>query len=129
MPDKDTAQKNHVATRAKKEQRGFYYERQPGFYDVKGTFDRAAEKANGNAKTAGYLAALAKFGFLLDHPDPVAALGEHFQASKDRFAKIDHRRAQGTRIFQSEGPVLGPQSTADRVVSGWRNQIPDYGGV
>lgn len=128
MPD-EKVKDDHVSTRAKREQRGFYREKQPGFYGVKRVFDKAEERANG-AKTAGYLAALAKFGLFLDHPQPVEALTEHFQSQSDGLTVLKNRRAPGTRIFRSDGPALGQQSVADRVSPGWQNRGGiEYGGV
>ncbi len=73
MPDSSTYQKAAalVNTRLKKRQRGFYFEPEPGFHDVKGKFDDASRQ-NTETKVAAVYDVLQRFGLakLADENNP-----------------------------------------------------------
>jgi hypothetical protein len=89
----------HVDTRLKKRQRGFHFEKEPGFFDLKGKFDDAAKK-NEEIKVAAIADALALFGLdpkyagdIAKAADPVKALTQTFHQQDFGFGLAPTRPA------------------------------------
>lgn len=80
---------NGLATRLKRKQRGFHFDRAPGFYGVKDGFDAAARNAGNMAKSAslhearlrGMRAAAAKLALLDQFDEPIEALAKRLAQS------------------------------------------------
>jgi hypothetical protein len=108
-------------SRLKKKQRGFFHDKDPGLYDVKGSFIRAND-ANKSHKIAGITAALEKFG-LLNEVDPVSILSKTFQEIPAGFKTVTKGNKSHQNIFWTDA---GPATERTRFSN---NPTPMYGGV
>lgn len=125
-----------VATRLKKRQRGWHYEAEPGFHDVKGKFEDAARK-NPEIKVAAIADALKTYGIdpkyageISDAPDPVKALTQVLK-TKDFGFGGQKSQGRGFGEFASWGPPSGMTGgdSGSRVAGGALMGGQSYGGV
>lgn len=125
-----------VSTRLKKRQRGWHYEKEPGFHDVKGKFQDAA-RINSETKVAATAEALRTYGIdpkhageITDAPDPLKALTQVLR-TKDFGFGGQKDRGRNFGEFASWGPPTGMSGgdAGSRVDGGSLMSGMSYGGV
>jgi hypothetical protein len=121
-------------TRLKKKIRGFYHDPAPGFVRLKDTFDAAAKGSN-NAKLAGVLNTLQKFG-LLNAINPVEILANLFKETPTKETS-GYLGSSMKSIFPEEKktdwtneyPMQSSGSTLDQTSSDTSSSGMEYHGV
>ena len=107
--------------------RGFYFDREPGFHDLRGGFDAAAKLGGGQktAKDAALLKVFQKFALLDAQGEPIEAVAKVFAQSNFGYGDDPTKgKLTGDPTF---GSSMGmPSETGDR--NGLSGQL-SYGGV
>lgn len=125
MPDlKDIAR--GVSTRLKRRQRGFHFEREPGFYGVTKSFgDAAKQKLASEVRDRVLRKVAAKYALLDEAGEPIEALAKLFAESN--FGYGDEPVAPKRSGDPLWGPSMGfPNEPGDR--NGLSRNLT-YGGV
>lgn len=125
MPDiKDIAR--GVTTRLKKRQRGFHFDKEPGFYGVTKSFgDAAKQKLASEARSRAIRKVAAKYALLDESGEPIEALAKLFAQSN--FGYGDEPVAPKRTGDSLWGAPMGmPNEPGDR--NGLSRNI-SYGGV
>jgi hypothetical protein len=129
----------HVASRLKKRQRGWHFEKDPGFHDVKGKFDEAARK-NTEIKVAAIAEALRTYGIdpkiageITDAPDPIKALTQVLKTKDFGFGGVKNRGRNFGEFASWSSPAGLASGDAASRLSGAGGYSPgtnmSYGGV
>jgi hypothetical protein len=130
MTDENQQGTQGAVTRLKKRQRGFHFETEPGFFDVKGTFDRAApSKTAADNALRGYVRVLRKYALLNEQQDPIDFLSRFFASKNFGYGrdKSPDNRSRGDSDEVIWGTPSGmPSETGD---ARGASRFLQFGGV
>jgi hypothetical protein len=106
-------------------QRGFFFDREPGFHDLKGGFRDAASEKRAESRDRVLRRVLAKFALLDEQGEPIEAVAKMFGQSN--FGYGDEPAKGGLSGDPTFGADMGmPMETGDR--NGLSRNL-SYGGV
>jgi hypothetical protein len=134
-----------LVSRLKKRQRGFHFEEEPGWHDLKGKFEEANRKGSGKSMKVATLQtqavhdALAKFGFLRakdGRDDPMGVLSGILRnapfgfdlPSRDAADRAQSRKNQSSKASPWGAPAPIDAGDAASRMSGFNTGM-DYSGV
>lgn len=114
-----------IERRRKMKQRGFFFNREPGFHDLKGGFRDAASEKRAESRDRVLRRVLAKFALLDEQGEPIEAVAKMFGQSN--FGYGDEPAKGGLSGDPTFGADMGmPMETGDR--NGLSRNL-SYGGV